>query len=116
MLQDCVCSIAPSHFFPPKSGLGFVQVRTLFLIPPPQGLLQFPKSLQSDRPPSTGHGASLHLLVITFGPEHSLPRGPGVGLLHLRILPCNPSPHVLEHTLHPDQLEYPPGMDCIFIK
>ena len=44
----------PEHCCPPLDGGGFVQLRFLVWLPPPQVTVHGPQALQSDQPPSTG--------------------------------------------------------------
>ena len=42
VLQEAVSTEDPVHCFPPYAGLGLLQVRYLFLMPPPHDLLHVP--------------------------------------------------------------------------
>ena len=58
MHSSLVWMLVPSHCFPSSVGFGFVHVRVLFTVDPPQGLSHCDHILHSLQPPSTAkqHG------------------------------------------------------------
>ena len=59
------------------------------------------------KPNSPGQGLLLQLLDTLGCPTHWRPPLEGTGLVHVLERTCLPSPHVVEHVDHPDQLLQP---------
>ena len=55
-----------------------------------------------------GHGFMLHDFETFGAPIHCRPSLEGTGLVHVLERLRLPSPHVTEHSDHPDQLTHPP--------
>ena len=76
----------PTQSAPPCLGVGLLHERRRVRVPVwPQPLTEHASSApHADQPPSIGHGAVEHCVVLVAEPLHSLPRNCGAGLVHVR--------------------------------
>lgn len=101
--------LSPRQYCPPNCGGGLSHALCLSWTPSPQDTLHAPQDPHPLQLPSTGQGPSLQMSWATEGPGQGDPPCSGAGLSHSLSLDLCPSPQVILHGFHGNQLPQSPS-------